>query len=491
MIPIILISLLGLLPVVWLFSKRTRLENEPPLDKGYIPWLGHALEFGRDAAKFLTRMKQKHGDIFTVRVAGRYVTVLLDPNSYDAVLSDTTTLDRTRISQMLLQRIFDVRLPSYEAEAQRRCMERYFQGPSLSQLCSSMYHNLQFLLATDTTPGSVEWKQSGLFNFCYSMLFRAGYLSMFGTENNNKAELSAVYEEFRKFDRLLGKLARSTLTKEEKKVAVSARERLWGLLSSALQSEAPEFQSWRKRYLHLLEQSGAGPETQTRAMLMQLWLTQGNAGPASFWLLAFLLTHPEAMKAVREELRELQRPPVDAAQKHTPVFDSVLKETLRMTSAAFVTREVLQNKTLRLSGGREVLLRQGDRLCLFPFLSPQMDPQIHPEPEKFKFDRFLTTDGKEKTEFYKDGRRMKYYSMPWGAGANACVGRHFAVTAIKQFVFMVLTHLDLELSDPNATIPPVNPSRYGFGVIQPDRDLEVQYRLRKLPRNWSSPAYTL
>lgn len=39
------------------------------MDLGSIPWLGHALEFGRDAASFLTRMKEKHGDIFTVSVS--------------------------------------------------------------------------------------------------------------------------------------------------------------------------------------------------------------------------------------------------------------------------------------------------------------------------------------------------------------------------------------------------------------------------------------
>lgn len=43
-----------------------RSEKEPPLDRGLIPWLGHALEFGKDASKFLNRMKHKHGDIFTV-----------------------------------------------------------------------------------------------------------------------------------------------------------------------------------------------------------------------------------------------------------------------------------------------------------------------------------------------------------------------------------------------------------------------------------------
>lgn len=41
------------------------------MDLGSIPWLGHALEFGRDAASFLTRMKEKHGDIFTVSISRR------------------------------------------------------------------------------------------------------------------------------------------------------------------------------------------------------------------------------------------------------------------------------------------------------------------------------------------------------------------------------------------------------------------------------------
>lgn len=53
---------------------------------------------------------------------------------------------------------------------------------------------------------------------------------------------------------------------------------------------------------------------------------QGNVGPAAFWLLAFLLTAPEAMKAVRREFNRLslntdttQAPTLDPRQP-TPVF---------------------------------------------------------------------------------------------------------------------------------------------------------------------------
>lgn len=66
------------------------------------------------------------------------------------------------------------------------------------------------------------------------------------------------------------------------------------------------------------------------------------------------------------------------------ILDSVLEETLRLTAAPFITREVLQNKTLRMADGQEYDLRKGDRVCLFPFISPQMDPQIHLEPEVHK-----------------------------------------------------------------------------------------------------------
>lgn len=55
---------------------------------------------------------------------------------------------------------------------------------------------------------------------------------------------------------------------------------------------------------------------------------QCNAGPAAFWLLGFLLTHPEAMEAVRSEVGHLisqdthrQHPPTDLLEAHsTPVL---------------------------------------------------------------------------------------------------------------------------------------------------------------------------
>ncbi|XP_041747233.1 prostacyclin synthase isoform X1 [Coregonus clupeaformis] len=486
MIWTILLLVQGILLLFILVSKRSRSEKEPPLDKGVIPWLGHALEFGRDAAKFLTRMKVKHGDIFTVRVAGRYVTVLLDPNSYDAVIEDSVSLDFTRYAQVLMDRIFSLRLPNHNPAVEKAMIKQHFEGESLSCLSSTMHHHLQSLLLQAQRPchNQTDWNTDGLFSFCYSFLFRAGYLTLFGGEqNNNRTDPSDVYEEYRKFDNLLTKMARTTLKPEEKRTAQKVRGRLWELLAPVGLGEGSGSSPWLRGYRHLLQEEGTDEETQRRALLLQLWATQGNVGPAAFWLLGFLLTNPEAMRAVRREFSSIseqdsaQCPLLDRLQ-HTPVFDSALEETLRLSAAPFITREVVQGKTLHMANGQEYQLRRGDRVCLFPFISPQMDPEIHQEPQRFKYERFLNQDGSVKKDFFKGGRLLKYYTMPWGAGTNGCVGKRFAISSIRQFVYLVLSHLDLELCDSEAQMPEVNTSRFGFGMLQPEGDLAIRYKPR-------------
>ncbi|CAB1353826.1 unnamed protein product [Coregonus sp. 'balchen'] len=464
MIWTILLIVQGILLLFILVLKRSRSEKEPPLDKGVIPWLGHALEFGRDAAMFLTRMKVKHGDIFTVRVAGRYVTVLLDPSSYDAVIEDSVSLDFTRYAQVLMDRIFSLRLPHHNPAVEKAMMKQHFEGESLSCLSSTMHCHLQSLLLQAQRP----W-----------------YLTHFeGEQKSNRTDPIDVYEEYRKFDNLLTKMARTTLKPEEKRTAQSVRVRLWELLSPAGLGEGSGSSTWLRGYRHLLQEEGADEDTQRRALLLQLWATQGNVGPAAFWLLGFLLTNPEAMRAVRKEFSKIseqdsaQCPLLDRLQ-HTPVFDSALEETLRLRAAPFITREVVQAKALHMADGQEYKLRSGDRVCLFPFISPQMDPEIHQEPQRFKYDRFLNQDGSVKKDFFKGGRRLKYYTMPWGAGTNGCVGKRFAISSIRQFVYLVLSHLELELCDPEAQMPEVNTSRYGFGMLQPEGDLAIRYKRRR------------
>lgn len=59
-----------------------------------------------------------------VCVAGHYITVLLDPNSYDSVLYDTKSLDFTRYKNQIIKRVFSLQLPNNTSTSEREWMER-------------------------------------------------------------------------------------------------------------------------------------------------------------------------------------------------------------------------------------------------------------------------------------------------------------------------------------------------------------------------------
>lgn len=227
---------------------------------------------------------------------------------------------------------------------------------------------------------------------------------------------------------------------------------------------------------------------QDKFNFMMLWASQGNTGPNSFWALLFLLKHPEAMRAVRKEAAQvLGEAKLKARQSfgieisalhHTPVLDSVMEETLRLGTAPTLLRVVHGDHILKMASGQEYLLRSGDIVALFPYLSVHMDPDIHPEPTAFKYDRFLNPNGSRKVDFYKSGKKIHHYTMPWGSGVSICPGRFLALSEMKLFVLLMVTYFDLELVDPDTPVPPVDPRRWGFGTTQPSREVRFRYRLR-------------
>jgi sterol 12-alpha-hydroxylase len=202
------------------------------------------------------------------------------------------------------------------------------------------------------------------------------------------------------------------------------------------------------------------------------------------------MKHPEAMQAVREEaiqvLGEARLEPKKffsfkfSALKHTPVLDSVMEETLRLKAAPTLFRVVESDYTLKMASGQEYLLRRGDKVALFPYLSVHMDPEIHPEPTTFKYDRFLNSNGSRKVDFYKAGKKIHHYIMPWGSGVSICPGRFFALSEIKLFVLLMVTYFDLVLVDPDIPVPPCDPDRWGFGISQPSYEVCFRYRLKPL-----------
>ncbi|KAF7706877.1 5-beta-cholestane-3-alpha,7-alpha-diol 12-alpha-hydroxylase-like [Silurus meridionalis] len=499
------ISLLGGLYV--LGALRRRRPGEPPLDKGPIPWLGHVLEFRRDTAKFLERMKKKHGDIFTVQLGGFYFTFLMDPLSFGSVVKEARAkLDFNEFAKHLVKRVFGYHPIEDDHKLIQAASNKHLMGDGLVLLTQSMMNNLQNLMLHSigsVSDGDRLWQEDGLFAYCYNIVFRAGYLALFGNELDktsgsvekarevDRKESDELFREFRKYDQLFPKLAYGVLGPFEKMEAERLKRLFWDVLSVEKVATKENISDWVSESQQVRDERGVHKSMQDRHMFLLLWASQGNTGPASFWLLLFLIKNPDAMQAVKKEVdevlhetgQEVKRdgPPINLTRDmllKTPVLDSAVEESLRLTAAPVLTRAVIQDMSLKMDNGREYKIREGDRVSLFPYTAVQMDPEIHPDPHTFKYDRFLTSDVGKKTEFYKGGKKVKYYTMPWGAGVSMCPGRFFAVNELKQFVFLMLTYFDFELKNPDEEIPDIDVRRWGFGTMQPTRDVPFKYRLR-------------
>lgn len=500
----VLVALTGGLYLLGVF--RQRRPGEPPLDKGLIPWLGHVLEFRKDMVKFLERMKRKHGDVFTVQLAGTYMTFIQDPSAYGQIVRESREkLDFNKFAAQLVHRVFCYHNKNADHNILTLTSNKHLKGSGLEVMTQAMMSNLQNLMLhkIGSNADKNTWIEDSLFAHCYNVVFRAGYLSLYGNEpfdskageeeakEKDRLESDALFYKFRIYDKLFPNLAFGVLPPREKQEAVRVMEYFWDALSVERLMIKDNVSGWIWDFQRAKNDAGMKNSMINRFMFVLLWASQGNTGPSCFWLLLYLMKNPEAMAAVKEEIDRVVRESGQAVQSggplvnltyemlmKTPVLDSAVEETLRLTAAPLLTRAVLHDWNIKMASGNTYLIRQGDRLAMFPYTAVQTDPEIHPEPHSFRYNRFLNTNGTKKTDFYKGGNKVKYYTMPWGAGVSMCPGRFFATNELKQFVFLMLVYFDFELKNPDEKIPEIDSKRWGFGTMHPTSDIEFRYRLR-------------
>ncbi|XP_074053939.1 7-alpha-hydroxycholest-4-en-3-one 12-alpha-hydroxylase-like [Macrotis lagotis] len=480
---------------------RQRRAREPPLDKGTIPWLGHAVNFCKEPSNFLKTMQKRHGDVFTIQLAGQYITYVTDPFSMDAILKESKSkLDFSDFAAKMVFKIFDYQATNFHRKMMDNNSSKYLMGPGLVGMTQAMMDSLNIVMRevdAEMRPRSQEWKQEGLFQYCYNIVFRAGYLALFGNiPTNGKVDYAQdiqqskkIFEQFRKFDILFPKLFYFILLPKEKQEMKRLKHFFWDILSIRHILEQDNVSGWIRSIQQHLAENGVSEIGQSKYNLVLLWASQGNTGVVAFWTLFFLLKDPKALKVVREEIESVLKKMGQEVKpggflinidyrmlQQTPVLDSVMEETLRLVVAPVLSRVVMQDLILKMDDGREYALRKGDTVSMYPYLSLHMDPEIYPDPTTFKYDRFLNANGSRKVAFYKEGRRIKSHMLPWGAGPSKCPGRFFALNEMKMFVFLMLLHYDIELVDQEVKIPPINVKRFGIGAMQPIYDVQFRYR---------------
>uniref|UniRef100_A0A8D0HRT6 Cytochrome P450 family 7 subfamily B member 1 n=1 Tax=Sphenodon punctatus TaxID=8508 RepID=A0A8D0HRT6_SPHPU len=466
---------------------------QPPLVNGWIPFLGEALSFKKDASKFLLSQQRKHGDVFTVHVAGRYVTFIMDPFQYTYVIRNSRQLEFHEFADAMASRTFDYprvsngNFPNLKEDLHK--IYQLLQGKPLDILSDHMMENLQGIFEWKFSQAT-DWETEKMYKFCCSVIFEASFITLYGRDPDADGHkvISEIRDKFTKFDASFPYLAANIpiellgATKEIRKELIHNffpnNMRKWLGGSEVIQA--------RKDTLEKYELLGDYDKAAHHFAF--LWASVGNTIPATFWAMYYLLRHPEALAAVRDEIDHLLQ---STGQKKGPgcnihltreqldnlaYLESALNESLRMCSSSMNIRIAQEDFILKLEGNQEVSLRKGDWIALYPQIL-HMDPEVYEDPKEYKFDRYIE-NGKKKTAFYKKGRKLKYFLMPFGSGISMCPGRFLAMNEMKLFLILSLARFDIELVEEKQV--GLDKGRMGLGILLPDSDIAFHYKLRSL-----------
>ncbi|XP_053083370.1 zinc transporter ZIP6 isoform X4 [Pangasianodon hypophthalmus] len=355
----------SLLLLLLLFSRRRR-EGEPPLIKGWIPFLGKALEFRNDSYQFLRQLQTCHGDVFTVLIAGKYMTFVMNPLLYPAVIKQGKQLDFHEFSDAAASTTFGYpavrtgRFPGLSDKIQRSFL--LLQGSALNFLTLKMMGNLQLVLQQDflsshEVGSECEWQEEGLYEFCERVMFKATFLTLYGRPPHTNMDVHAHFHRERWID--------------------------------ALRDNFRKFDAMFPLLITRIPIGLLGRTKSIREQLIRFFHPQRMAE----W------TSPSEFIQARKDLFQQYD-----TLKDLDKAESAINESLRLSSISMNIRVVQEDFCLRLNPHSSVCVRKGDIVALYP-QSTHLDPDIYPNPQQYQFDRFVE-NGKVKTEFYKGNQKM-------------------------------------------------------------------------------------
>lgn len=155
-----------------------------------------------------------------------------------------------------------------------------------------------------------------------------------------------------------------------------------------------------------------------------------TTGALMSWVIVLLIQHPEALARVQEEVD--REPTLDSeAVARMPYLAAAVRESERVEPpTSLITR--VARRDLQVGDYR---IRKGSTVLLCPPVAHRL-ASVFDEPGRFEPERFLGND-----------TPPRYSLVGFGGGVHSCIGKSFALQAVRIFVASVLRSFEVALVD--------------------------------------------
>ncbi len=177
-------------------------------------------------------------------------------------------------------------------------------------------------------------------------------------------------------------------------------------------------------------------------LMTLLFAGHETTATALSWALYLIHQHPDVYQKLTEELTSLGSSPDPITIFKLPYLTAVCNETLRLYPVGMLTFCRLAKEPVSLLGYD----LEAESVVVGSIYLTHRRPDIYPEPEQFKPDRFLNR------------QFSPYEFIPFGAGSRRCIGVALAQFEMKLVLATVLSQVKLQHHSPTR---PLKPQRRG------------------------------
>ncbi|WP_207974445.1 cytochrome P450 [Parafrankia sp. BMG5.11] len=441
-----------------------------PALEGGAPLIGHLAQFFRDPVAVLKRGYATKGSLFSFKLAGRRMNVMLGPENNKFFFEETDKLLSIRESMPFFLKMFSPDFYSFaemeEYLRQRAIIMPRFKAASMKQYVGIMAEECLSLVERLGDEGSFD-----MIPTLGPVVMDIAAHSFMGREFHQKLG-HEFFDLFRDFSAGMEFVLPLWLPTSKQIRSQRAKKKLHAILQGwidkrrAAPLDPPDFfqDLIGTRYP---DGTAVPDETIRHLILLLVWAGHETTAGQVSWALADLLQNPGYQQVVREELAagigdgdgsNLNWEQTLALTK----MDLALRETERLHPVAYILSRKASTEIVR-EGYR---IAKGDFVLLAPSVTHRMTENFH-HPDAYDPERFNPDN--------PDARIESNSLVGFGGGMHRCAGVNFARLEMKVLLAVLLQHYDMELLD---EVRPIA----GAGTYWPAQPCRVRYRKRAAVR---------
>jgi sterol 14alpha-demethylase len=435
----------------------------PPLDGG-APLIGHVAEFFRDPVAVLRRGYQTKGKLFSFKIMGRRMNVMLGPEHNKFFFEETDKLLSIRESMPFFLKMFSPDFYSFaemdEYLRQRAVIMPRFKAASMKQYVG--------IMAEETLSLTERLGDEGEFDLITTLgpvVMDIAAHSFMGREFHEKLG-HEFFELFRDFSGGMEFVLPLWWPTPKMLRSQRAKKKLHAILQSWIEKRRTEPLDPPDFFQGMVESKypdgkPIADELIRHMIMLLVWAGHETTAGQVSWALADILQNPDYEAVLRNELKATigdsdgRDMGWEAAVTMTKM-DLALRETERLHPVAFILSRKANEDIVRDG----YTIAKGDFVLLAPSVTHRMT-ETWVEPDAYNPERFNPEN--------PDAQIQSNSLVGFGGGMHRCAGVNFARMEMKVILAILLQHYEMELID---EVKPM----VGAGTYWPAQPCRVRYK---------------